>query len=510
QCKTANMNGTCATSNPTVANAFRIGEDGNTAPLAPATPTLPQPVYPGHNAATGSAQEAMDPHFRPNSVDSFDLTIQRQIGQKMLAEVGYIGRIIHHEYQPVMLNMVPYMTSVGGQQFQSAYLALEKYLGCTTSTLACGANVPASGTAAYTSFISSVATQGFLETALAGTGYCSGYANCTAAVLDKELGNLENQAVWNMWSDMDNGGFASTVIPRSMQNTPVPGSTFGAEYSSGVSDNASIGWGNYNAAFVSFSTRNWHGLTMQHNFTWSKALGTGADVQATSEYTVNDPFDLHKNYGVQDFDRRIVYNMYFVADDPWFKGQKGLLGRVAGGWTFAPILTAGTGGPINCVTQTGGIYADAQSFGAADGVSYGNNGNCVFTTPYTAGHSAHFGVAGSNGIGTETSTTPVNMFKNPAAVFAQVRAPMLGMDTRNSGDGPIFGQGYWNVDGQIKKDVRIAETATFEFSFIATNMFNHQIFYDPGLALSSPGTWGVLNAQGNSPRKMEFGARIDF
>jgi hypothetical protein len=33
----------------------------------------------------------------------------------------------------INLNAVPYMMSVGGQEFQSAYLALEKYLGCATS-----------------------------------------------------------------------------------------------------------------------------------------------------------------------------------------------------------------------------------------------------------------------------------------------------------------------------------------------------------------------------------------
>jgi hypothetical protein len=37
-----------------------------------------------------------------------------------------------------------------------------------------------------------------------------------------------------------------------------------------------VGDGNYNGGFISFGTRGWRGLTMQHNFTWSKALGTGA------------------------------------------------------------------------------------------------------------------------------------------------------------------------------------------------------------------------------------------
>jgi Carboxypeptidase regulatory-like domain len=511
QCRQNFSNGTCGSTNPNSDTAFRIGVDGNNAPIPQAASTAPQPIYPGFNAIAGGPAEAMDPHFRPNVLDSFDLTIQRQIGQKSLFEIGYIGRIIHHEYQPVNLNAVPYMMSVGGQQFQQAYANLERYLNCTTSAAACGASVPAAG-AAYTSYISSAPAQAFFESALAGTGYCSGYASCTAAVLDNELGNLETQSVWSLWSDLDGGanktggGFN---FPRVMQNTAIPGQALGAngQNTSGLALNSSIGYGNYNGVFLSFGTRNWHGLTMQHNFTWSKALGTGAVVQASSEITTNDPFNLGAMYGEQAYDRKFVYNTYIVAQEPWFRGQQGLLGRVAGGWEFSPIFTAGSGAPVYCDTQT-----NAQSWGEGDGNNYTSDEQCVFNTHYSGGHSAHFGVGGdaTTGVGTATSATAVNMFSNPLKVYDQVRAPMLGIDTKNPGFGPIMGQPYWNVDGEIKKDVRLAESMTFEFSFIATNMLNHRQFYDPTLNLSDPTTWGVLDSQANSPRQMEFGGRITF
>jgi len=509
QCQQAFMNGTCGGGSPTAANAFRIGVDGNNAPLPAAAPTLPQPAYPGYNLIAGAAAEAMDPHFRPNVIDSFDLTIQRQVGQKSLLEVGYIGRLIHHEYQPVNLNAVPYMMSQGGQQFQTAYANVERYLGCATSAAACGANVPAAGSAAYTTYISSAPAQAFFESSLKASDYCNGYSSCTAAVVDKELANLETQQVWSLWSDMDNGGFN---FPRTMMNTPIPGSTYGSggTMTSGIAENASIGYGNYNGGFISFGTRGWHGLTMQHNFTWSKALGTGADVQATSAYTPNDPYDLGKMYGLQNFYHKFVYNTYIVAEEPWFKGQNGLLGRAAGGWALAPIFTAGSGTPLNCIPASG---SQGQAFGAGDGANYADNEQCVFTTPYHGGHSAHFGVTGSNGIGTATSATPVNYFANPAAVYGQVRNPILGIDTKNPGEGPITGMPYWNMDGQIKKDMRIAESATFEFSFIATNILNHRQFLDAAngtLCLCTPSTWGVLNTQTNPPRQMEFGGRITF
>ena len=108
-------------------DAFRVGSTpsatgGPTVPLISiATTTLPQPVYPGFNNAFSSSPEALDPNFRPNAIDSFDLTIQRQLGRRMTLEVGYIWRRITHEYQPVELNPVPYMMTLGGQQFKQAY-----------------------------------------------------------------------------------------------------------------------------------------------------------------------------------------------------------------------------------------------------------------------------------------------------------------------------------------------------------------------------------------------------
>jgi hypothetical protein len=39
---------------------------------------------------------------------------------------------------------------------------------------------------------------------------------------------------------------------------------------SGVSVNASLGRGNYNALFATIKMAEWHGLTMQSNFTWAR------------------------------------------------------------------------------------------------------------------------------------------------------------------------------------------------------------------------------------------------
>jgi hypothetical protein len=518
QCRNNNMNGTCIApaGGLTVGNAFRVGTDGNNAPIPAASPTLPQPTFVGINSVAGGAGEALDPNFRPNVVDSFDLTIQRQLGQKFILELGYIGRRITHEYQPININSVPYMMTLGGQQFQKAYAAVETGLGCATSFAACGAAIP-KGTAAQIAYANTFAPQPFFEAAM-NPAYCAGFSSCTAAVVFNEgiaKSNLVNQAVWSTWSDLDNGGFN---FARSMLNTPIVGgpldcgvpagtATCGSQgqLTSGVGVNASTGHGNYNGAFVSLKMNSWHGITLQENFTYSKALGTGALVQATSEYTTNDPYNTNNGYGLQSFDRKFVFNTYAMIEDPWYKGQHGIIGHIAGGWSLSPILAIGSGQPLGCGTLT-----DAQSFGAADGANFFTTENCVFTKGIGGGNASLHNNAGPG---------QFNIFADPAGLLATTRAPILGLDTNTGGVGVFRGLPYWNVDMRLVKDIHVAERVSLQFQYVVTNVFNHPVFADPavgdaqtglGVDPTTPSTFGIVSSQGNNPRQMQFGLRLTF
>jgi carboxypeptidase family protein len=503
QCGNNNMDGTCTvpagSTALTPANAFRIGTDGNNAPIPAASPTLPQPTFPGVNSVSAAAGEALDTNFRPNVVDSFDFTIQRQLSNKILLEVGYIGRRITHEYQPVNINVVPYMMTLGGQSFAAAYAGVEHSLGCDTiSYTACTGITVAPAT---------ITAQPFFEAALSGTGFCTGFASCTEAVVTKQLSSFRRQRVWTLWSNLDKGGIGGgpggTTVPgfnfaRSMLNSPLNTSAFGSngQLSSGVGVNASIGHGNYNGAFVSLKMTNWRNVTLQQNFTYSKALGTGAFVQATSEYTPNDAFDLNNMYGVQNFDRKFVYNVYALIDDPYYKGQHGAIGRLLGGWSIAPVFAYGSGAPVYCNTNT-----DAQAFGSADGRNFFTNEQCIFTKQPPYGSTLHEVSGGGQ----------FNMFADPAGVFATARDPILGLDKGTGGVGQIRGFGYWNMDVRVTKDVKIWERVGFDFQFVVTNIFNHPVFYNGGLDLTAGvSNWGVTSSQGNNPRQYQFGIRFSF
>ena len=74
--------------------------DGTHAPLPAASPTLPQPFYPG----VGANPETVDPYgldptnFKPDRTDNFTLTVQRELNSHMQLEVGYIGKILRNEF----------------------------------------------------------------------------------------------------------------------------------------------------------------------------------------------------------------------------------------------------------------------------------------------------------------------------------------------------------------------------------------------------------------------------
>jgi hypothetical protein len=516
--------GTCGGTGSNDPNsAFRIGVDGLTAPLATPTPTLPQPFYPGYAGnISSSTGDVLDPNFRPNKVDSFNLTIQRQLSRKINLELGYIGRKITNEYQPLNLNVVPYMMTKGGQTFAQAYKNMVlQYCGGIAGLA--GGNCAANAAAVTTQpFFEAAMTSAYTQNSVCNGGPC---ATATAAVVANEGGtpsnvggNIGNAQVWTMWSDLDAGSGCSTcngtgfVFGNSMMNnTNVAAGANGPQFTAGPAVNGSYGFGNYNAAFVSLKMADWKGLTMVSNFTWSKALGTGAIYQSASQYTADDAFDLKTMYGYQSFNHKFVYNVYFVYEPPFYKGQQGLMGRVLGGWTIAPLFAAGSGSPIELLTTTG----DGQEYGAGDNNDYFGNQNAVMISPTKSGH-----VYWPNGHGTPGNPVFPSIFQDPNAIN-HFRNPILGLDNRDGGWGNLVGLPYWNLDLSIKKNLRVAERFSLELQGVFANVLNHHQWLDPvgasgfGFGLySGQSGWGTLGGsaqeQPGGDRQIEVGVRVKF
>jgi hypothetical protein len=491
-------------------SAFRIGADGMTAPLPAVSQSLPQPYFPGvgANAAAGDGSQ-LDPHLKPGHSDEFNFTIQRALSQKLLIEAGFIGRRIRDEFQEINIDAVPYMTTLGGQSFANAYAGLY-------GQLSAGAATPS--------------PQPFFEAALGGPGaaYCVKFASCTAAVASNLRSSILATQVYSLWNSLN--AAPSWTLGRTLLSSPAQAGGSVASQLASLEYITSLGYGNYNGAFLSFTAKDWHGVTARSNFTWSRALGTGSLQQSSSSITVVDPWNLHASYGTQPFDIRFVYNLMTVYQPPFFRNQSGLRGRLLGGWSISPLFMAQSGSPLQVNVGTGS-NSDAQAFGEI----YGNNNrayeNAVLTGPFTAGNTAHSNVSVPGGAGVNGNASKggsgLNLFADPNAAYALFRRPVLGLDTSGGGAGVIRGLSSWTLDTTISKDIRVAERIGATLIIQITNVLNHFQPENPTLNIDSPQTWGVITDQSTvgalsgiggtargmpaiNPRQMEFGLRLHF
>src|ERR1043166_907062 len=455
--------GTCATSGSvTPATVFRIGTDGLTAPLPSPTNTLPQPFLPGRTQngilnPVGGDSRAVDFGYRPESTDNWNFTIQRSLGRNMAIEVGYLGRRIQHEFAEVDLDSVPYMMTLSGQTFADAYAKLYVAM--------CGFG-PNCANSAYTG-----PAQPFFEAALTpGSGYCSGFASCTAAVASKEAPRFANVQVSDLWANLNAG--VGWKLGRTMLSDQA--TTIGLK--------TAIGYGNYNAAFVTFKVRDWRGITAISNFTWGRSLGLGAQTQRSSGTNLVDIYNLRGNYGPNDFDIKFLYNLGLTYRPHFFKSKKGWMGHLLNGWSISPFFAAQSGLPtrINW-SGAGGCGADCQAFGETGNSNGGASGfeSAIPIAPMNLNVTANRGVIPATGPGSN-NPEGINLFADPAAVFNNFRRCILGLDTScGGGVGNLRGLPRWSMDATLAKDIKITERVGLQFTMQFSNIFNHFQPNDP-------------------------------
>ncbi len=484
-CLGASKDGKCLGTNGTdPATNFRIGTDGLTAPMPALTETLPQPYFPGIGVNPMAGDGAgIDPDFKPNRSDQFTLSLQRAFGKHFSVETGYIGRIIRNEFLPINLDQVPYMVTLNNQRFDQAWANLFQAVTYGTP----------------------LSTQPWFEAALGGatSSYCKTDPSCTAAVARKQSTNIRGTRVYDFWSVLSKD--ASWTLGRTQ-----PSSTPNQQVTSLI-QYTSLGFGNYSAGYASFTVRDWHGLGARSNFTFGRSFGTGFLNQSNTQRTVVDAWDLHASYGVQPFDIKFIYNLMMTYQPTFYKGQSGVLGRLLGGWAFAPIFTAQSGSPIRVTTSSGNSGAFGEIY---SGSGRSDQEGAILMGPWTAGNSAHYNVAVSSGAGRTgnpaTGGSGINMFEDPNAVYSQFRRMILGVDHSAGGSGQVRGFPTWNLDMTLSKDIPIAERVGAQLSFQFTNILNHFQPSNPTLNIDSNASFGVVTGAANTPRRMQFGLRIRF
>jgi hypothetical protein len=255
-------------------------------------------------------------------------------------------------------------------------------------------------------------------------------------------------------------------------------------------------------------------LTLSGNLTYSHTLNTIGINQEYVEAAPNFSQNLRYDYGPAPFDRTWVANIVADYELPFGRGRRfstsnGVLDRVIGGWSFAPIFTYASGLPIETYTgncqEFGGGYISwcSGAVPVVNTANFGHSANLAVKTDCTVGVNNDPSCAAGGGYG-------ANLFSNPTQVFNSYRPALLGLDTTAYDLGPYHGQARWNLDFTLAKQTRITERvgATFYAQFL--NAFNHMEYSDPGMNLQDPYDFGTLTTQYNNPRVVELGLRLYF
>jgi hypothetical protein len=470
----------CGSSTPS--NAFRIGKDGTVVPMpALANIASGQPLIPGVNSPYETLDFRIDPKRKVGYAHTFDLTLQRELPGSMLLEIGYVGNYAQKLYQGYAAQQVPYMYTLGGQSLAKAFSNIAQ-------TIIQNPNVARTA----------IPKQPFLEAFLAGQ--CGGYSSCTQMVVSDP--NVKAN-VGKAFGD-DLSGFATFNLTDFWQQYEP---TNGGPDLGQVLDSyiiGSHGRSNYNAGFLSLRKQTSAGLTFNFNYTLSHAFDQiGQNQESLNE--ASDAFNLDRDYGSAQFDRRHAFTALATYDLPFGGGKRfsfdsGVLNKIIGGWNVSGIWVFATGIPLDVFN--GG---SCQEFG--QGAVFGN---CSAYIPLD-----HKVVTAS--VNRDATTGALTAFANSTAINNDYtpffRPPDLTIDGR-TGRGFYRGLHRWNFDFGASKTTKITERISARFEIQMTNAFNHPLFNNSNgvetqLDLSS-GSFGRLNNQYNAPRFIQFGLRVDF
>jgi Carboxypeptidase regulatory-like domain len=256
------------------------------------------------------------------------------------------------------------------------------------------------------------------------------------------------------------------------------------------------GYSNYNGLQVEFRQRQWHGMSLNANYTLSKTFGVAVATDFAAGYTqftLRDPLSSEAPLAT---DRRHVAHVSSTYDLPFGSGRRwlnnGMLEKIAGGWTVSTIVTFQSGTPFR-ITGNNNTFNNLRDGGLVlNGI-----------TPQDI----------QNRIGLYFDKAGLAYFLPPDWIN-QVKADGTIASNNVPGTwGQIFylhGPHQTFTDIGISKAVKITDRVRFKFQTEMLNAFNHPVFAQGTTGLSSTGfgRGGLLN--GTLSRRIEFRGNIEF
>lgn len=291
-----------------------------------------------------------------------------------------------------------------------------------------------------------------------------------------------------------------------------------------------IGSVSYNGLQTSLQKRFSEGLTFLLSYTFSKTIGNadsnsgpsaGAENAIFAGSFAQDYYNPHGERAVTSSDIPHVVSLSYTYELPFGHNKRllnrgGIVDKVVGGWSVSGIHQYQSGRPIHIEYDAFG--PSNPFFAAGDGFSFRPNvvPHQPFKNPAYRKSCSHPTVG--------TGRNPCQFYINPAAFSLPApgefgNAPNLISALRMPA--------YINEDLSVSKRTTIHENLNLQFQANFFNAFNRVIFSSGGNAQTfiinaappdlstaslqnSQAIFGIMTAQQNAPRIIQFGMRLEF
>src|SRR5215471_4891183 len=224
-----------------------------------------------------------------------------------------------------------------------------------------------------------------------------------------------------------------------------------------------VGHNKYDSLQMSLQRRMSRGVSVNFNYTFSKALGICCDDLSDGYPSIQIPEYMRLNRAVMPYDRTHTFGAAFLAYAPFGRGKKwlssGIGSRLAGGWRFNGLIAAYSGTPFTVTSST----------------------------PLNAPNNSQRASLAKSSIQILGGTGPNQSYFDPFA-FTPSATGTIGTAALDAVRGP----GTFNFDGGLFREFRFTERWKAEFRAEALNLTNTPHFANPGANVSNM----VLDANG--------------
>ncbi len=286
-----------------------------------------------------------------------------------------------------------------------------------------------------------------------------------------------------------NGGNAAFGFAGIPTTKPITSFTSITNVYSGASSN-------YNGVVIS-ATRRSRDLTVQFNYQFSKALDEISNggfepfaPDAGDSGAVANPFNLHAQYGLADYNVKHNTTGTFVYEVPSFSKH---LKDLTGGFEFSGVAFHQSGLPYTVSYSTSSIDSVNAATGAATSSAFANGTVLLYAKQLDNNFDHHCGGGTHALLPNGAAPSPCNFTGH----FAQPTG--FTQQGRNS----LIGPSYTNVDVGAFKTFHIPhyDAGRIKLGVQSFNLFNHPNFQNPGHAdaFSTSSSFGAISSTVGAP-----------